>query len=174
MRAPALALALLAQAACGRESAPGREARDTAQPAARSAQSDSVLVAWIEWHRDWMRRTNRHKAELDADSARLAATYSHAESHRVAEDPELLAMLARQREEMQPLVARAPRGLTAEALEAAVRGVGRVVIGPRAITFVPGRDEAALDSARAAYGDEFVRWVLAHEQRIIATLAASR
>lgn len=174
MRRVSLALFFVGQVACSREPAPERDARATPPLAARSVESDSVLTAWVEWHRDWMRLTNRHKAELDADSARLAQRYSWRESHRVAEDPELLAMLARQRAEMQPLLARAPRGLTAEALEATVRGVGRMVIGPRAITFEPGRNAAALDSARATYGDAFVRWVLAHERMITTTLASGR
>lgn len=174
MRRTSAVLVALTLLGCQRESAPVRGARAEAHSTARSAQSDSVLTSYLEWHRDWMQLTNRHKAELDAQSERMAARYSFADSDKITGDPELLALLERQRGEMRPLMTRAPRGLTAEALEATLLGLGRVVAGPRAMTYVPGRDEAALAAARAKYGDTFVSWVLAHESTIVATLAPDR
>ena len=37
-----------------------------------------------------------------------------------------------------------------------------------------GRNEAVLTAARAKHGEEFVRWVLAHEDSIVATLRTDR
>ena len=174
MRPTSAILVVLTLLGCQRDPAPGGVARSDANATAQSAQSDSVLTSYLEWYRDWMLLTNRHKAEGDAQSERMAARYSYAELDKVTEDPELVAMLARQREEMRPFMTRAPRGLAAEALEATLPGVGQMVAGPRAMTYVPGRDEAVLAAARAKYGDTFVSWVLSHESTIVATLSVVR
>ena len=174
MRRTSAVLVAITLLSCKREAAPVSVARADAHSTAHSAQSDSALTGYLEWHRDWMQLTNQHKAELDAESVRIESRYSLADSYKITQDPELLALLERQRGEMRPLMARAPRGLTAEALDATLPGLGRVVIGPRAMTYVPGRDEAVLAAARTKYGDEFVSWVLAHESTIVATLATNR
>ena len=82
-----------------------------------------------------------------------------------------MALLDRQRREMHPVAARVPRGMTAQALEATLPGIGLVVLGPHRITYVPGRNEAILAAARTKYGDKFVSWVLAHEDTIVAVLS---
>ena len=160
--------------ACSDREPPPRSAELQLQATARAAQSDSELTSYIAWYRDWKILTNRHKAELDAESQRLTARYSFAETNQAATDTALLALLQRQRSEMAPLMSRVPRGLTAEALRATLPGLGRMVLSPTGMTYVPGRDERVLAAARGTYGDAFVSWVLAHEQTIHATLGAGQ
>ena len=59
-------------------------ARADAHSTAHSAQSDSALTSYLEWYRDWMQLTNRHKAELDAESVAIAARYSLADTYKIA------------------------------------------------------------------------------------------
>jgi hypothetical protein len=74
------------------------------------AQTDDDLTAYITWYRDWKLVINRQRAELDAVTQTVAARYSFAETGNIVQDPEFLALLARQREEMRPLMARVPSG----------------------------------------------------------------
>jgi len=138
---------------------------------ARAAQPDSALTSYIEYYRDWMLLANRHKVELDAEMPAIEARYSHPEAKKLGQDPHFMALIDRQRREMQPVAARAPRGMTAQALEATLPGIGMLVLGPQRISYVPGHNEAALAAARAKYGDKFVGWVLAHEDTIVTVLS---
>ena len=120
------------------------ERRAAPRVTARAAQPDSALTSYIEYYRDWMLLANRHKVELDAEMRAIEARYSHLDVNKLGQDPHFMALLDRQRREMQPLAARAPRGMTAQALEATLPGIGLVVLGPHRITYVPGRNEAIL------------------------------
>ena len=175
MRALFLAAAL-AVTGCGTPDSPPPERASRPETFASSpiARPDSELTKYLAWQRDWMLQVNNHWAELQAESQRIASRYSLRGADSIPQDPELLAMLERQRGEMQLLVARAPRGATAQALDATLPGVGRIVTGPTGMTYVPGRDEAVLAAARARHGEEFVRWVLANERTIVATLRGDR
>jgi hypothetical protein len=154
--------------ACGKpEPATARAAPPTTGSA---AQTDDDLMAYVNWYRDWKQLTNRHKAEGDALMQSVAARYSFAETGNIAQDPDLLALLARQRQEMRPLMARAPGGPTAAAYEATLGGIGQLLPTPNGMVYFPGRNEAVLAAARARYGDKFVDWVLARESKIVATL----
>jgi hypothetical protein len=165
------ALAVLAASCTGRESA--RSGTGAVKyRAARPAQSDDALSSWLEWHRDWGRLVNRHRVEQDAEVARRAAGGPGASDQALAADPGFLAVIYRQREEMRAMMARAPRGLTADGLAETTLGMGKLTAGSQGtMVFIPGRDEVALADARAKYGEDFVRWVLAHEAEIGSTLA---
>jgi hypothetical protein len=155
--------------ACGK---PEPAAARAAPPAAASAaETADDLIAYITWYRDWKQLTNRHKAELDALTQSVAGRYSFAETGNIAQDPDLLALLARQRQEMQPLMARVPGGPTAAAYEETLGGVGQLLPTPNGMAYFPGRNESVLAAARAKYGDKFVDWVLAHESTIVETLS---
>lgn len=174
MRTLVVVAALLATG-CGTPEPPlARASPPGARATPAVAQPDSALMAYLAWQRDWKLLTNRHRAELEVESRRIADQATLSSGNPFAEDPAFRALLDRQRGEMQQLMTRAPHGLTAEALSATIPGVGQMVVGPMEMTFVPGRDEAVLAAARAKYGEEFVRWVLANERTIVATLGASR
>lgn len=158
-------------AACSKEKAPGSVGVTVAPPVPRAVQTDSALTNYVEWNRDWMLLASRHKGELDAEMPGITARHPFRSSYKVTQDTQLLAMLERQRSEMQRHMARAPRGMTAEALAATLSGLGHSVIEPSGMIWVPGRNESALTAARARYGDAFVAWVLAHERVIVSTLA---
>ena len=136
---------------------------------------DSALVGYLAWQQEWIALTRRHVADLDATTKELVAGRSSVAPGSIAGDPRLLALVERQREEMQELLTRAPRGKTADALGATLAGIGAMALGPTGLRYVPHRDEAALTAAREKYGEAFVRGVLAHESMINATLGrASR
>jgi hypothetical protein len=162
------ALTALATACSNKEAAAGRPEQP---PTAGAAREDDDLMAYVNWYRDWKLLTNRHKAEGDVLVQSVAAKYSFAETGKIAQDPDLLALLARQRQEMRPLMARAPGGPTAAAYEATLAGIGQLLPTPHGMVYFPGRNEAVLAAARAKYGDKFVDWVLARESTIVATLS---
>ena len=165
----------LAMVGCGTpDSTPSSESRMKAPGTSASARPDSELTNYLAWHRDWTLLANRHRAELETESQRIARRYSLRDADRIAADPELLTLLERQRGEMQQLMVHAPVGPTAAALDVTLPGVGLLVAGSSGMTYVPGRNEAVLTAARARYGEEFVRWVLAHEATIVATLRTDR
>ena len=167
-------MAVLAMTGCGpSESPPARTNRSPA-PATFAVAPDSELTGYLAWHREWTLLTNRHRAELEAVLRRIDSRYSLQNAGAIAQDPDLLSLLERQRGEMQPLMARAPRGPTAAALDATLPGIGQLVARPEGMRYVPGRNEAVLAAARAKHGEEFVRWVLAHEDTIVATLRTDR
>lgn len=142
--------------------------------------TDADLTACIEWLRDWKALTNRHKAEGDEVAQRAAARLPVAETDKLAQDPELLALLDQQGKEMQALHKRMPKGPTANALARMVGGIGSMVGEPGAIgsmvarpfgvIYVPGRNESVLADLRKKYGDTFVDWVLEREGVIVETL----
>jgi hypothetical protein len=164
-------LVALAASCTGRESARSGAAAVTYH-AARPARSDSALATWLEWHRDWGRLVNRHRAELDVEVARRAAEHPGVQQRALAVDPDYLAIFNRQREEMREMMARAPHGLIAEGLAETLLGIGKLTGSSQGtMVFLPGRDDVALSAARAKYGDDFVQWVLSHEAEITSTLA---
>ena len=173
MRLPVL-IVMLAMTGCGpSESPPARTNRSPA-PATFAVAPDSELTRYLTWHREWTMLTNRHWAELQAVLRRIDSRYSLRNAGAIAEDPDLLSLLERHRGEMQPLMTRAPRGPTAAALDATLPGIGQLIAGPEGMTYVPGRNEAVLAAARAKHGEEFVRWVLAHEDSIVSMLRTDR
>ncbi|MDB4908019.1 MAG: hypothetical protein JWO05_2803 [Gemmatimonadetes bacterium] len=138
-----------------------------------AAPVDSALTVYVEWQRDWMLLSNRHKAEIDAATPAIVARNAPVDAGKLERDPAFTALLDRQREEMRALMARAPGGTSVEALGAALAGIGSGVLTDQGLRYVPGRNEAALASARAKYGDELVNRVLAREQWIVTTLASA-
>lgn len=180
-------LLLAATAAACRETpaarAPGAPAGSPSfqRATTRVDVTDADLTACIEWLRDWKALTNRHRAGQDEVAERAAARLSVAETHKLAQDPELLALLDQQGKEMQALHKRMPKGPTAEALARMVGGIGSMVGEPGAIgsmvarpfgvVYMPGRNDDVLAKARSKYGDTFVDWVLEREGIIVETLS---
>src|SRR6266513_516365 len=87
--------------------------------APRVRPTDEYLTTYLSFVHDWMETTNRHVAESEA-MRRVSARYSPADAPMVGHDPDLLALLNRQREEMAPLMARAPHGPLADAIGATI------------------------------------------------------
>jgi len=172
-----LSLTMLATACRKKEPATAENppaAEPSVQPAppatSRIAPTDDDLTTYVEWYRDWKLLTNRYRAELDAVTEQAAVKYSLEDTGKIAQDPDLLAFLDRQRREMQPHMDRAPRGATAEAFKATLAGLGQMVFLPGGMVYVAGRNEPLLAEARRKYGDAFVDWVLARESTIVGTL----
>ena len=173
MRAIALlstlsAIAMLSRA-CGREEPAARAPRLRAERP--RVPTETELTSYLEWVRDWKHLANRNRAELEVATGTIFARYPSGDEGAAANDPEWLALHARQKQAMQAHMDRMPSGLIIKALETTLGGVGRMLIGTHSVSYVPGRDEAVLSAARARYGDEFVDWVLAREGVIIGTLS---
>jgi hypothetical protein len=134
--------------------------------------SDADLTAYLAWLNDHMAATNQHRADLETMSQRLAAKYSLAETHRVATDPELLALANLQRAAMQELEVRSPvSGVKRQALEEALGGIAPREFHPGKMIFSRKRDDRALATVRQRYGDAFVDWILARDTQIVNSLA---
>ena len=93
------------------------------------AVSDAELTDYVRWMHDWISLGSRHKAALDAEMPRIQATLAVDRTYKVANDPAILALVARQRAEMQTVMSRAPHGAAADALAATLQCVGRMVVG---------------------------------------------
>ena len=142
------------------------------QPATTSvAVTDDDLTAYLAWWHGWMSLTNRHRAELDAVTERAAAKLSVADTGKIAQDPDLLALLGGQRKEMQAHFDGMRKGPATQALMGTLPGVGAMFVRPGGMVYVAGRNEAVLAEARRKYGDTFVDWVLARESVILDTLS---
>lgn len=135
------------------------------------APTDDELMAYLVWGRDWKQLANRNKAELDAVAEQAAAKLSFKDTDKLAQDPELLAVIDRQTKAMKAHLDLAPRGPMVEAFKAAISGIGSMVPRPDGWVWVSRRDESVLAAARQRYGDEFVGWVLAREATIVATFS---
>jgi hypothetical protein len=139
--------------------------------APRLRPTDEYLTTYLTDVHDWMDMTNRHVAESEALIQKISARYPPSDPGGSAHDPEFLALLNRQREEMAPVVARLPNDSMGRAVGAAIAGIGRVVIGDQGMTFVVQPNDSALRAARAQYGDKLVDWVLARKGKVIEVLS---
>jgi hypothetical protein len=115
--------------------------------------------------------TNRHAEENEMLMRKLSARYRLSGASQLAQDPELVAQLNRQREEMAAVVAGTPVGPMAAALGTTIGGIGHGTLEGGRMTFLVEPNDSALGTARARYGKTFVNWVLARKGRIIATLS---
>ena len=96
------------------------------------------------------------------------------EVDKVAEDPELLELLAAQREAMLALQRRQPLdGLALRAVLTVLEGLAPLRVEPGRLYYVAARDEAVLAQARRAYGDAFVDWMVSREPLILETLTGT-
>jgi len=139
--------------------------------AAGIALTDDELASYLTWSREYIALANSHKAELDAVAERGAARLPFGDPGKIAQDPELLAALDRQRTAMQAQLDRMPlKGAKAQALGETLAGIGAFVAQPDGLVYTARRDEQALANARRKYGDEYVQWVLSRESTIVATL----
>ncbi len=168
-------LLVLAAACSGGSREPGTGAEASSSSTAGPEQSVAELTRYLAWQHDWRTQVHRHRAEQEATAQRIARKYP-AFSNGIATDPELLAVLTRQRGEMQRVMISMPKGPTQDALGATLEGLGMTTAGPGGLTLIytPRRNDAALDSARAKYGKGFVRWVIEHEGTITAALTADQ
>jgi hypothetical protein len=172
--APVIMMSFALAAACSGSSVDHGASKEAPRGStAGPEQSDAALTQYLAWQHDFRTQVKRHRIEQEATAQRVAGKYP-AFSTGLSTDPELLAVLTRQRRDMQFLMDRMPKGPTMEALGATIEGLGTTTAGPEgiALIYTPRRDEAVLDSARAKYGDGFVRWVIQHEGTITAALTA--
>ena len=137
----------------------------------RLKPTDEALTTYLTSVHDWMQMTNRHADENEMLMRKLSARYPLSGTGHLAQDPELVAQLNRQREEMAGVVAGAPVGAMAAALGTTIGGIGQGTLDGGRMTFVVQPNDSALAAARARYGDTFVNWVLARKGRIIAALS---
>jgi hypothetical protein len=170
-----LSLATLPTACRGKERAAERNAPAVTPSFQRATTSvavtDDDLTAYLAWWHGWMSLTNRHRAEGDAVTERAAAKLSFADTGKIAQDPDLLALIAVQGKEMRAHFNSMPKGPATQALMGTVPGVGAMVVQTGGIAYVAGRNEVVLAEARKKYGDTFVDWVLARESIIVDTLS---
>jgi hypothetical protein len=139
--------------------------------APRLKPTDEALTTYLTSVHDWMQMTNRHAEENEMLMRKLSARYRLSGASQLAQDPELVAQLNRQREEMAAVVAGTPVGPMAAALGTTIGGIGHGTLDGRRMTFLVEPNDSALAAARARYGETFVDWVLARKGRIIATLS---
>jgi hypothetical protein len=130
--------------------------------------TDEELMTYLTWLRDWKQLANRNKAELDAVTERVAATLSVADTGKIAQDPDVLATIARNGETMRAHFDLKPKGRTTDAMQAALEGLGLTV---PFFTYTGVRDEEALARARRMYGDAVVDWILERESTIASVLS---
>lgn len=162
-------IALVAAAlACGR----GREGVVKFDGQRALAVTEDELTRYAAWWRDYLTLVNRNRIEMDAVTRSVSSKYSFADTDRIAQDPELLATLDRQRSAMQELDRRRPvDGLKMQALRDTVPGVATLELQGDKVAYVPGHNEIALAAARQRYGDEFVDWVISRESVIARILS---
>lgn len=134
--------------------------------------SEDELIKYLVWWREYATLTSHNMAEMKAVSDRIAARYSLGSSDRIAQDPELVAMLERQQVAARDIEARAPLSRPKmEALGETVAGIATLEPKDGGVVFVAGHNEIALASARSKYGDEFVDWVVARESLVARVLS---
>ena len=68
-----------------------------AAAASSGLPTDEELVTYVTWLRDWRELTLRSKAELDAVTEQAAAKLSFGDTDKIAQDPDVLACIARTR-----------------------------------------------------------------------------
>lgn len=139
------------------------------RPERPTVPTDADLQQVLEWQRDWKRLVNRHRAELEVLAGKMATQPAESWQH-IASDPVYLADHERRAAEQRAHYARRPTGLMASALETTISALGRMVFGPMAVAYQPGRNDSLVAAARAKYGDAFVDWVLAREGVVVQTL----
>src|SRR3954468_1175114 len=90
--------------------------------APRLKPTEEALTTYLTSVHNWMQMTNRHAEENETLMRKLSARYSPSGTGHLAQDPELVAQLQRQREEMAVLLAGAPVGTMAAALGTTIGG----------------------------------------------------
>lgn len=183
-----LAAVLLATAAaCGDSPRqPAASASSQAPPAAagqpqaivhgqeRATVTEDQLVRQLKSMLEQQELGLRHYFAAKEMSERVGRKYGLHEVDKVAEDPELLELLAAQREAMLALQRRQPLdGLALRAVLTVLEGLAPLRVEPGRLYYVAARDEAVLAQARRAYGDAFVDWMVSREPLILETLTGT-
>ena len=143
-----------------------------ASPASgRVSISDEEIDGCIAWWRADLDLGRRHLEEMNRFAEGLEAKYTFAEIHKIQEDPELLALLERQREERleHRRSLQVPREKV-DGFESVLAGLGRSLNRDGRTVYEVHHEESALRGARDKYGDEFVDKVLSREDEIAAAL----
>lgn len=137
----------------------------------RISISDAEIEACIAWWRADLDLGRRHLEETNQLMDSLDAKYTFAEIHKIQEDPELLALLARQHEER--LDHRRNRRVPpekADGFDSVLAGLGRSLNRDGRTVYEVHHDARALQGARHRYGDEFVDKVLSRGDEIAAAM----
>jgi hypothetical protein len=133
--------------------------------------SDDEIDSYIAWWRAELDLGRERVREMDELLERLDKKYSLADLDKVQEDPELLAMLERQREEAMERKRNTPIAQEkAEGFDSVLAGLGRTVNREGRTIYEVHHEERALQGARDKYGDEFVDKVLSREDDIAAAM----
>jgi hypothetical protein len=179
----ALPLAAFVLACGGKEPAPAKtpppadappaasEARQgTTTPAAApdGLPTDEELMAYLTWLRDWMQLTHRSKAELDAVTEQTAPKYSLADTGKIVQDPDVVAVIERNGEANKAHFALKPKGRTVDAINATLEGMGLMIPYPG---YSGVHDDEKLAQARRRFGDAVVDWVLERESTVASMLS---
>ncbi|HEX2781128.1 MAG TPA: hypothetical protein VHM30_16630 [Gemmatimonadaceae bacterium] len=168
-----ISASLLIASACD---STGRDHHSAASAGRRAvsplAPSDSDLAAFLDWQRQLMLLVGQQRAEQDSLVATLARTGLQPEG--LSTNPQLLALVERQRTAMDELQSRIPRGPTATGLGFALPGLGQMTGTAEGLVWIPKRDDAVLAQARARFGDDFVDWLIAREDIIDTALGGGR
>ena len=101
----------------------------------------------------------------------LNRKYSFADLDKVQQDPELLAMMARHRQEAMAHQDKRPgAGQVADGFDSVLAGLGRSLNRDGRTVYEVHHDESALRGARGKYGDKFVDKVLSRGNDIAAAM----
>jgi hypothetical protein len=160
------AVLLLAFAGCGAE-----HASEAGAAASQITISDDEIDSYIEWWREEMAMGRRRVEEMNELSERLNSKYSLADLHKIQEDPELLAMMERHREE--GLEHRRNKPISEEkagGFDSVLAGLGRSLNRDGRTVYEVHHDDSALKGARHKYGDKFVDKVLSRGDDIAAAM----
>jgi hypothetical protein len=131
------------------------------------AVSDDEIDSYIAWWRAQLDLDRRQLGEMNELQGRLDSKFL--DLNKVQEDPELLAMMARHREELMEHKRNSPISPEKmDGLDSVLAGLGRTVNRDGRTAYEIHHDESALRGARGEYGDEFVDKVLSREGDIAA------
>jgi len=133
--------------------------------------SDDEIDSYIEWWRADNAFVRKHLREMDELTERLNRKYSLADLNKVQTDPDLLAMLDRQREERMEHQRNKPISREkAEGFDSVLAGLGGSGNRGGRTVYEINHHDRALRGARDKYGDTFVDKVLSREDDIAAAM----
>lgn len=141
-------------------------------PASRSVTiSDAEIDSYIEWWRTDVAFVTKHLGEMGELQERLSRKYSPANIDKIQSDPDVLAMMERQREERMEHHRNKPISPEkAGGFDSVLAGLGRTVTRDGRTVYEVHHQERALRGARDKYGDPFVDKVLSRGDDIAAAM----
>lgn len=149
-------LTVVLVAGCGKHAAATRSSVEVHAAGQPIVVTEDDLEKYVRWSRDFAVQANKNIVEMRAMTDRSGVSQS-----------EVVSMVERQRRESAEIMSREPAtGVKSNALGAAIAGVVSIDFQGDKVEYRFGHDEVALASARQKYGDQFVDWVVAREDKI--------